>query len=59
LENHAVSHPTQDLHNKGWGFALIIIILAIVVNVTAFSIHKATYLQPSDNAEHASGAAAH
>lgn len=35
---------------KGWGFALAIIILAIVANVTAFSIHKATYLQPDKHA---------
>ena len=52
------SQSSQDLHNRGWGFALIIIILAIVANVTAFSIHKATYLQPSDNAP-APNAAAH
>lgn len=32
----------QNLRNRGWGFALVIIILAIVANVTAFSIHKAT-----------------
>lgn len=31
---------------KGWGFAIAIIILAIVANVTAFTIHKATYLAP-------------
>lgn len=37
---------SQDLHNRGWGFALAIIILAIAANVTAFSIHKATYLAP-------------
>lgn len=36
----------QDLKNKGWGFALFILVLAVVANVTAFSIHKATYLQP-------------
>lgn len=54
------SQSSQDLHNKGWGFALFIIILAIVANVTAFSIHKATYLQPSDKADaHAPKAAAH
>lgn len=45
-----MSQPSQDLHNKGWGFALIIILLAIAANVTAFSIHKATYLQPSKSA---------
>jgi hypothetical protein len=41
---------SQDLRNKGWGFALLIIILAIVANATAFSIHKATYLQPRGDA---------
>ena len=30
----------------GWGFAALIIVLAIVANFTAFKIHKATYLQP-------------
>jgi hypothetical protein len=58
LENAVSSQSSQDLHNRGWGFALIIIILAIVANVTAFSIHKATYLEPRDNA-HAPKAAAH
>jgi hypothetical protein len=42
----------QDLHNRGWGFALLIIVLAIVANVTAFSIHKATYLQPKKSTTH-------
>lgn len=40
------SQTTQDLHNRGWGFALLIILLAIAANVTAFTIHKNTYLQP-------------
>lgn len=44
------NESSQDLHNRGWGFALLIILLAIVANVTAFSIHKATYLQPSASA---------
>jgi hypothetical protein len=35
-----------DPNTLGWGFAGIIIALAIVVNVTAYSIHKATYLKP-------------
>ncbi len=30
----------------GWGFAAVIIVLAIVANVTAYSIHKATYQKP-------------
>jgi hypothetical protein len=33
-------------NNKGWGIALFIIALAIAANVTAYSIHKATYLKP-------------
>jgi hypothetical protein len=32
--------------SKGWGFAALIIALAIVANLTAYSIHKATYLKP-------------
>ena len=32
--------------SKGWGVAALIIALAIVANVTAWSIHKATYLKP-------------
>jgi hypothetical protein len=45
-----VSNQKTDLHNRGWGFALAIIVLAILANVTAFSIHKATYLQPDEPA---------
>ena len=33
-------------NNKGWGFAALIIALAIIANVTAYSIHRATYLKP-------------
>ncbi len=32
--------------SKGWGFALAIIALAIVTNLTVYKIHKATYLAP-------------
>ncbi len=32
--------------SKGWGVAAFIIALAILANVTAYSIHKATYLKP-------------
>lgn len=32
--------------SRGWGFAALIIALAIVANITAYSIHKATYLKP-------------
>ena len=31
---------------QGWGVAALIIALAIIANVTAYSIHKATYLKP-------------
>ena len=31
---------------QGWGVAAFIIALAIVANVAAYSIHKATYLKP-------------
>ena len=44
------SQSTQDLHNKGWGFALFIIVLAIVVNLGVFAIHKKTYLAPPSGA---------
>jgi hypothetical protein len=44
------SQSPQDLHNRGWGFALLIIVLAIVANAAAFSMHKATYLQPEHRA---------
>ena len=43
------NQPSQDLHNRGWGFALIIIVLAIAANVTAYTIHKKTYLQPKSS----------
>lgn len=35
-----------DPNKLGWGFAAAIIVLAIVANVTAYSIHNATYLKP-------------
>ncbi len=40
------ANNTQDPNKLGWGFAMVIIVLAIAANVTAFSIHKATYLKP-------------
>lgn len=42
---HRTSEPF-DPSKQGWGFAAAIIVLAIVANVTAYSIHKATYLKP-------------
>ncbi|HKS05167.1 MAG TPA: hypothetical protein VJR92_02540 [Gemmatimonadaceae bacterium] len=53
------NQATQDLHNRGWGFALLIILLAIAANVTAFTIHKKTYLQPKSTAAAAETKAAH
>ena len=41
--------PAQNLHNKGWGFALFVIALAIVTNLAVYSLHKATYLQPDSH----------
>ncbi|MEX2181284.1 MAG: hypothetical protein WD771_04535 [Gemmatimonadaceae bacterium] len=40
------SGEEKDPSKLGWGFAAAIIGLAIVANLTAFSIHKATYLKP-------------
>lgn len=40
------SSESYDPNKLGWGFAAAIILLAIVANVTAYSIHKATYLKP-------------
>lgn len=47
---------SYDPNKLGWGFAAAIIVLAIVANVTAYSIHKATYLKPD---KPAAAAAAH
>jgi hypothetical protein len=45
-----MSQPSSDNqpspNRLGWGFAAAIILLAVIANVTAFSIHKATYLKP-------------
>jgi hypothetical protein len=32
--------------SQGWGVAALIIALAIIANVTAYTIHQATYLKP-------------
>ena len=37
--------------NKGWSIAALIIALAIIANVTAYTIHQATYLKPDAKAE--------
>ena len=43
-----MSHTEKDPNPNrlGWGFAAAIILLAVIANVAAFSIHKATYLKP-------------
>lgn len=35
----------------GWGIAALIVALAVVANMTAYSIHKATYLKPDVKAQ--------
>ena len=35
----------------GWGIAALIVALAVIANVTAYSIHKATYLKPDAKVE--------
>jgi hypothetical protein len=54
----AVSDKTEpyDPNRLGWGFAAAIIALAVVANLTAFSIHKATYLKPDKPAAAEAGA---
>lgn len=37
---------TVNPSSQGWGIAALIIALAIIANVTAYSIHQATYLKP-------------
>ncbi|HYV97519.1 MAG TPA: hypothetical protein VE967_08710 [Gemmatimonadaceae bacterium] len=44
------NESNQDLHNKGWGFALFIIVLAVVINMGVLYIHKTTYLAPPKTA---------
>lgn len=51
------SSAPYDPNKLGWGFAAVIIVLAVVANVAAFSIHKATYQKPDKPA--AAEAAAH
>jgi hypothetical protein len=41
-----VSTDRVNPSSQGWGVAALIIALAIIANVTAYSIHKATYLKP-------------
>ena len=41
-----MSSERYNPNTKGWGVAALIIALAIIANVTAYTIHKATYLKP-------------
>jgi len=41
-----VSSDKVNPSAHGWGIAALIIALAIIANVTAYSIHQATYLKP-------------
>ena len=41
-----MSNDRVNPSSKGWGVAAFIVVLAILANVTAYSIHKATYLKP-------------
>jgi len=42
----SASTAPHNPNTLGWGFAAVIIVLAIVAKVTAYSIHKATYQKP-------------
>ena len=48
VQNGACKVSTDRVNpsSQGWGVAALIIALAIIANVTAYSIHKATYLKP-------------
>ncbi len=41
-----MSNDRVNPSSQGWGVAAFIIALAIAANVTAYAIHKATYLKP-------------
>lgn len=41
-----MSNDQVNPSSQGWGVAAFIIALAIAANVTAYMIHKATYLKP-------------
>ena len=57
MSEQQTNAANPDPNRLGWGFAAAIIVLAIVANVTAYSVHKATYLKPDKPA--AAAAAAH
>lgn len=40
------TNEAYDPNKLGWGFAAAIIVLAVVANFAAFSLHQATYLKP-------------
>ena len=41
-----MTEPRVNPSAQGWGVAAFIVALAIIANVTAYSIHKATYQKP-------------
>lgn len=43
---NAPNEQSVNPSSRGWGVAALIIALAIVANLTAYGIHKATYLRP-------------
>lgn len=45
-EERSMNSDRVNPSSQGWGVAAFIIALAVVANVTAYSIHKATYLKP-------------
>lgn len=53
----ARTDTAYDPNKLGWGFAAVIVVLAIAANITAYSIYKATYQKPDKPA--AAQAAAH
>ena len=58
MSEQQTNAANPDPNRLGWGFAAAIIVLAIVANVTAYSVHKATYLKPDKPDKPAAAAAA-
>ncbi|HLV26940.1 MAG TPA: hypothetical protein VKZ41_11575 [Gemmatimonadales bacterium] len=42
--------------NKGWGFAGVIVLLAVVTNLAVYWLHSSTYYEPRDLRFQAKGA---
>jgi hypothetical protein len=55
----AANDTSYDPNKLGWGFAAVIIVLAIAANITAFSIHKATYQKPDKPAAESTAGGGH